>query len=75
MTDYKLFTGTASIASIPMATTHYAELGRKGLNSDNNHMRVVERRFDKVAPHAGCVAQIQGTQAPTRTAKLLPLVC
>lgn len=43
----KNFTGTASIASMSLGTAHYAELGRKGLDSDKNHMRVVKRRNGK----------------------------
>lgn len=40
------FRTSQCVSGIPMATTHYAELQRKGLVSDKNRMRVVDQIGD-----------------------------
>lgn len=40
------FRTSQCVSGIPMATTHYAELERKGLVSDKNRMRVVDQIGD-----------------------------
>ena len=40
------FRTSQCVSGIPMVTTHYRELERKGLVSDSNRMRVVEQIGD-----------------------------
>ena len=47
MTDWVLFTGARSIAKFNMQTIRYSALKHKGLDSDKNRMRLVERRGHK----------------------------
>jgi hypothetical protein len=59
------FANGESVAGISMATTHYAELARKGLDTYKNHMRVVERRGDSYHHTLAVWHKDKSTRPPT----------
>ena len=65
------FRTSQCVSGIPMVTTHYKELERKGLVSDKNRMRVVEQIGDTKHITLAAWPKEETPQASAGSGKLL----